>query len=53
MKFHQDLLNRFQDIEPKRFCRKLQFYKVQWNITKIYKEELLFLCSAPCLMIFV
>ena len=41
MKFHQDLLNCFQDIVPKRFCRKLLFYKVQRDITKTYKEELL------------
>ena len=47
MKFHQDLLNCFQDIVPKRLCRKLLFYKVQKDITKTYKEELLFLCSAP------
>ena len=52
MRFHQDLLNCFQDIVPKRFCRKLLFYKVQRDIAKTYKEELLFLCSARCLMIF-
>ena len=39
-----------EDIVPKRFCRKLPFYKVQMDITKTYKEELLFLCSARCLM---
>ena len=50
MKFHQDLLNCFQDIVPKRFCRKLLFYKVQRDISKTYKEKLLFLCY---LMIFV
>ena len=53
IKFHQDLLNCFQDVLPKRFCRKLLFYKVQRDITKTYKEELLFLCSARCLMIFI
>ena len=45
MKFHQDLLNCFQDLVPKRFCRKLLFYKVQRDITKTYKEELLFRCA--------
>ena len=53
MKFHQDLLNCFQDIVPKRFCRKMLFYQVQRDITKTNKEELLFLCSACCLMILV
>ena len=53
MKFHQDFLHCFQDIVPKRFCQKLLFYKVQRDITKTYKEELLFFCSAHCLMIFV
>ena len=44
MKFQQDLLNCFQDTVPKRYCRKLLFYMVQRDITKTYKEELLFLC---------
>ena len=39
MKFHQNLLNCFQDIVPRRFCHKLLFYKVQRDITKRYKEE--------------
>ena len=52
MKFHQDLLNYFQDIVPKRFCRKMLFYKVQKEITKTYKEELLFLLSYDICMKF-
>ena len=44
---HQDLLNCFQDIEPKRFCRKLLFHKVQRDITKIIwiRVTVLVLCT--------
>ena len=53
MKIHQDLLNCFQDIVPKTILSQTATLQGSRDITTTYKEEVLFLCSARCLIISV
>ena len=48
MKFHENILNAFLSY---RVDTKLQLSNFKGRITqKMYRQELRFLCSAPCLM---